>query len=169
MKIDEVIHLLENNRLVFHSLLSGISNDFRLWRPAADKWNLHEIVCHLLDEEQLDFRARIKHVLEAADKPMPSINPTGWVIEKNYASLDFEKTIDLFLNERTQSIIFLKGLQEVNWQTVYHHTTLGTISAEQFLFNWLAHDYLHIRQINRYHYLFLKEKSGIDLSYAGDW
>ncbi len=33
----------------------------------------------------------------------------------------------------------------------------------------LAHDQLHIRQIIRYEFLYLKEASGADLSYAGDW
>lgn len=33
--------------------------------------------------------------------------------------------------------------------------------------NWLAHDYLHMRQIIKYQYL--KEKTNIDLQYAGNW
>jgi hypothetical protein len=35
--------------------------------------------------------------------------------------------------------------------------------------NWLAHDYLHIRQILRLKYEYLKSISEEDLSYAGEW
>ena len=43
------------------------------------------------------------------------------------------------------------------------------MSAKLFLTNWLAHDYLHIRQIIRYQYHYLKESTAIDLGYAGNW
>jgi hypothetical protein len=35
--------------------------------------------------------------------------------------------------------------------------------------NWLAHDYLHIRQINRYCYEMLQQNTRQNLKYAGDW
>ena len=164
-----VIGLLEKNRNVFQWLLADTDIALQNWRPAENKWNLLEIVCHLLDEEVYDFRARVKHTLETPGKTMPSIDPTGWVLEKKYASRNFDETLALFLNERIESINYLRSLKKVNWQSAYHHPLLGEMSAENFLYNWLAHDYLHIRQINRYHFLYLKEKSGIDLSYAGDW
>ena len=35
--------------------------------------------------------------------------------------------------------------------------------------NWLAHDYLHIRQIIRLKFAYLQQLSKEDLSYAGNW
>lgn len=169
MNHSELIPELEKNKQVFDALLNGVSNAMRLWRPADDKWNLHEIVCHLLDEEIYDFRARVKHVLENPDKPMPPIDPQGWVKEKDYAAWDYAETLQRFLIERGDSLSYLKGLQNPYWKQVHQHPKLGEISAGSFLFNWLAHDYLHIRQVNRYQYQYLKVVSGIDLSYAGDW
>ena len=37
------------------------------------------------------------------------------------------------------------------------------------LTNWLAHDYLHIRQIIKLKFDFLKDQSDEHLSYAGEW
>ena len=164
-----VITLLEKNKQVFEALLSDISDDLRHWRPTPEKWNLLEIVCHLFDEEQLDFRARIKHILEMPLATMPPIDPAGWVKEKEYASRDYDQVVELFLAEREISIQYLKNLGGVNWQTTTRHPTLKKVTAGYFLYNWLAHDYLHIRQINRYAYLFFKKNSGLELSYAGDW
>jgi hypothetical protein len=43
------------------------------------------------------------------------------------------------------------------------------MSAEMFLANWLAHDFLHVRQIiaTRFHYL--SHTTGESLGYAGNW
>ena len=164
-----VIQDLTKNKSVFQSLLSDVSDEFRLWRPSPEKWSLHEIVCHLLDEERFDFRARVNHVLKTPGHPMPPIDPAGWVQEKNYISWNYTATLREFLLERENSLKYLQELVEPNWQLVHHHHKLGTISAGQLLYNWLAHDYLHFRQVTRYQYMFLKEQSGIDLGYAGDW
>ena len=169
MNQEWVIRSLEKNKEVFHSLLAGIDIQFQQWRPAADKWNMQEILCHLLDEEIFDFKARVKHTLETPGDPMASINPVGWVLEKNYAGWNYQDTLEKFMQERLQSVAYLQNLKNINGQSVHQHPQLGAMSAENFLFNWLAHDYLHIRQINRYYYLFFKEQSEMDLSYAGNW
>jgi hypothetical protein len=49
------------------------------------------------------------------------------------------------------------------------HPELGMLRAKIFLANWLAHDYLHIRQIIRYQFEYLKVKTEVDLNYAGNW
>jgi len=43
------------------------------------------------------------------------------------------------------------------------------MTASMFFSNWLAHDYLHIRQITRLKYDYLKQLTNEDLSYAGTW
>lgn len=70
-------HLTENLP-VFRDLLSNMTNEEYLYRPAPEKWCALEIVCHLVDEEREDFRARTRHVLEQPDAPLPSIDPVGW-------------------------------------------------------------------------------------------
>ena len=46
---------------------------------------------------------------------------------------------------------------------------MGPLSARFFLENWLAHDFLHMRQINRRKYEYLRAHVGNALDYAGDW
>jgi hypothetical protein len=40
---------------------------------------------------------------------------------------------------------------------------------QQLEANWLAHDYHHIRQVNRRLYEYLQFKSKANLAYAGNW
>ncbi len=169
MGLKDIITQLEHNKKVFENLLKDITDYQYNWRPKPEKWCLLEIVCHLLDEEIYDFRARVKHTLEYPEKDLIPIDPEGWVTTRNYISKDYDNTLKLFLAERQNSIAWLQQLGDVNWNNELKHPELGNLSAELFLRNWLAHDYLHIRQILRYKFELLKSSSKIDLNYAGDW
>ena len=128
-----------------------------------------EIICHLYDEEVEDFRTRTRQVLEHPDTPLPHINPTGWVKERHYIDLDFHKKLEDFLEEREKSIIWLENLENPDWSRAIVHEKFGPLTAKMFLTNWLAHEYLHIRQIVKLKYDQLKDVYNENLVYAGEW
>ena len=160
---------LERNKDVFRYLLTGLSKEQYTWQPAPGKWCLLEIICHLYDEEREDFRYRVNHILNTPDQKLPPIDPVGWVTSRKYMEQDYEEKLRAFLLERNNSIDWLHSLGAPKWDNVHFHPALGNISAEMMLSNWLAHDYLHFRQITRLKYESLCIHSGMDLSYAGSW
>lgn len=166
---DFVIAELERHIKVFESLLLNIPKELLFFRQEEDSWCLLEITCHLLDEEIYDFRARVKHALETPTNKLKPISPKTWPLDHDYLDKDFQKVLEQFLEERTNSIIWLKGLKNVQWDNVVLHPDLGKLHAIIFLENWLAHDYLHIRQINKIKRFYLSQVSDDDLSYAGIW
>lgn len=169
MNHQEIIAKLELNKAVFKAMFSGLAADEIMWRPKPEKWCLLEIVCHLYDEEREDFRARVKHTFESPGSEMPKIDPQAWVAERKYMERNFEEMVNHFLSERDQSVAWLRSLQDPPWKNIYMHPKAGELSAEMFLSNWLAHDYLHFRQItfNKYHYLKANFQTRFD--YAGEW
>lgn len=169
MTISNIINQLERNKILFETMLINKKEKEFLWRPLPGKWCLLEIVCHLIDEEREDFRARVKYTIENPLKEMPKINPEGWVLERAYRSQNYNEKVLEFLNERDNSITWLKTQMDSKWDSAYHHSKFGEMSAKLFLVNWLAHDYLHLRQIIKYQYDYLKEQTNIDLQYAGNW
>lgn len=160
---------LERNKKVFESNLSGLNKNQYLWKPAKKDWCLLEIVCHLYDEEREDFGARLKQILESIDKPFDPIDPEGWVESRKYIEQDFDKKVKDFINERQKSIEWLNSVINHDWKKFYKHPLFGDMTAGMFLANWLAHDYIHIRQIVKIKYAYLESKSPENLSYAGDW
>ncbi|WP_223551314.1 MULTISPECIES: DinB family protein [Aestuariivivens] len=169
MDIKYAINQLKQNQTVFKGLLQNKLPEESLWRPEEGKWCLLEIACHLLDEEQKDFKARIQYIFEQPEYDLPSINPVAWIKEHDYMSKNYEEVVATFLDERQQSVTWLKGQIDANWEQKLKHPKLGEMSAKLFLANWLAHDYLHIRQILRLQYNFLKSHSRLNLDYAGNW
>jgi hypothetical protein len=160
---------LARHRAIFRDLLSDRDPAARVWRPAAAKWSRLEIVCHLLDEEREDFRARVQHALMTPQAPLAPIDPEGWVTARRYAAQDYDAVLAAFLREREASVAWLRTQAAAPWHRGYEHPRLGPVTAGMFLANWLAHDLLHMRQLARYDYQSLQQETGEDLRYAGEW
>ena len=161
---------LQSNKLVFKSLLRGASPALQDFREGPEKWSLKEIVCHLLDEEREDFRLRLQSVLNDPEQPFTPIDPVGWVVSRNYSAADYNQKVQQFLEERTHSIKYVESLSNDSpFSNTYQHPVIGPMSGSFILNNWLAHDYLHIRQIIRVKYAFFGCLSSTSLNYAGEW
>jgi hypothetical protein len=160
---------LSRNRDVFKSLLTGLTDAAYLWKSSPEKWCILEVICHLYDEEREDFKARTKHILETPNKPLPPIDPVGWVTEREYMQQNFSDKLQAFLMEREQSVEWLKSLQSPKWYNAYTHAKFGEMTAKMFLSNWLAHDYFHIRQILKIKFDHLQQMTNEELTYASKW
>lgn len=169
MTNQDIVSELERNGNVFQSLLNGLSSDAYLWRPKPGKWNLLDVVSHMVDEEKEDFRARVRSVLFDPQQPLTPIDPEGWVTQRDYQSNGFEAKLDEFVQERNASILWLRSLENPKWENAFEHPKVGPVTAQLILENWLAHDILHIRQILGIKYKYLKTNTKNPLDYAGDW
>lgn len=160
---------LRRNLSVFEELFTNQAKEFYAWKSHPDKWSLLEILCHLRDEEVEDFRTRTQYALEQRTEIFPSINPEGWAKEREYIKKDYNQVLQDFIKERKASLEWLGSLDNPNWNNQGTHMEYGKISAGFFLKNWLAHDYLHIRQILALQYAYLTVNSKEKLIYAGAW
>ena len=168
----DITDQLRQNAQVFRSLFTEVPEALITWKPSPNDWCLLEIACHLRDEEGEDFRARIECVFTDPQAPLPAIDPQAWVSERDYLRQAYAQVVDAFLQERSESLARLDrwcGTDETPWNNAYQHPTHGPLSAHFFLENWLAHDLLHIRQINRRRYGFLGQHAQHPLDYAGEW
>jgi hypothetical protein len=74
------------------------------------------------------------------------------------------------MTRRARSLRWLEGLDQPDWSRVYEHPTAGPLLAGAVLTSWLAHDFIHVRQLNRLHRQYLAaELSDYPLDYAGHW
>jgi hypothetical protein len=164
-----ILEQFQKNKQVFYELFKDESEELFIWKQTPEKWCLLEILCHLYDEERKDFRFRTKWVLEKPNQIPPPFNPIDWVTDHDYMGQDYNIILDKFLKERESSINWLRSLENINWNHSFEHPKLGKMTAEYFLNNWLAHDYLHIRQIIKLKFDYLNNRFNEDLNYAGKW
>jgi len=166
---DEIVNQLAGNIEIFRAQLRQVTEKMVHWKPSKDKWCVLEVVSHLYDEEREDFRARVQSILQDPNRQLVTFDPLLWVAEHDYIHQDFDVARKRFFKERDFSINWLTNLNSPRWDHTYKHPKLGPISARMMLSNWLAHDYIHIRQINRLFYQYLDSHNECDLSYAGKW
>ena len=160
---------LSANLRVFDHFLGGVGSEQAGWHPAPEAWSLLEVVCHLYDEERDDFRTRLRLILEDPAQEWPPIDPRGWVLSRGYASRDFATMVDGFIAERAASIVWLRGLAD---PALNNARDLGnfTLCGGDLLGAWLAHDFLHLRQINELYYAYTaRAAEPYSVVYAGDW
>ena len=169
MNLKHCIDRLTANAEAFAALAHDVSAEQARWRPAPDKWSILEVVNHLYDEECEDFRARLDLLLHHPEQNWPSIAPQQWASERRYNERALDESLARFLAERRKSVAWLAGLVEPNWAARYERPQ-GSLSAGDLLASWVAHDFLHIRQLARLHWqyvgaLALPHKT----AYAGEW
>ena len=119
------------------------------WKPSPEDWSILEIVCHLGDEEVDDFRKRVRLTLEQPGEPWPPIDPEAAAVERNYAGQDLAQALKRFLDERQQSLVWLRSLDDPDWDAAYDHPNHGPVPAGEIMASWAAHDVLHLRQISK--------------------
>ncbi|HTP01145.1 MAG TPA: DinB family protein [Anaerolineales bacterium] len=169
MNFDTLYLELVDSTSMIQALLSGISDEEARIRPAPGSWSMLEVVCHLYDEEREDFREHLDFILHRQNEEWHRIDPEGWVVERRYSERSLRDMKDRFFGERSNSLDWLKGLGDSNWEASYT-TPYRTISAGGMFACWVAHDNLHIRQLVELRRAHIERISQpLDLGYAGDW
>ena len=169
MKINQAADQLDRQGRAIITLTEGISVGEARWKPDDESWSILEVLNHLVDEEVLDFRCHLEHILYTPQQPWPEIDPQGWVKQKAYNQRSFEDSRMNFQTERETSIIWLLQHNSANLDAAVN-LDWGPLTAGDMLVSWLAHDLLHLRQLIelRYH-LTSKISRPYKVLYAGEW
>ncbi len=115
-------------------------------RPAPGEWAPIEILCHLRDEEDEDFGARLRVVLADAPGFVP-IDPERWVEERRYLHADLASTLDALRTRRAASLALLSSIAPERFQAAVVDPRLGSLSGLDLVAAWVAHDRLHLQQL----------------------
>jgi hypothetical protein len=159
---------LSANADAIRALASGLAEGQAHWKPAPERWSIVEVINHLHDEEREDFRTRVDLTMRSPGELWPRIDPEQWARDRGYQARELGTSLDAFLRERRTSLDWLAGLERADWGATHVHPTIGAMTAADLLAAWIAHDLLHIRQLDELHWQYLSTKAApIALSYAG--
>ncbi|MBI3244630.1 MAG: DinB family protein [Chloroflexi bacterium] len=170
INLDTTLARLSADADTIASLSRGVTDAQARWKPSPDEWSILEVLCHLYDEEREDFRTRVDFTLHKPTEAWPPIDPAGWVTARGYNQREFGSSLEAFLRERRESLNWLMSLQNPDWNSTHQHPRIGAMMAGDVLAAWVAHDHLHIRQLNHLHWQHLSTQvKSISLDYAGGW
>src|SRR5262245_8875314 len=170
LELDYLTARLRSDIDVFRGLLSGVSDEQARWKPAPEQWSLLEVTNHLADEEVEDFRTRVRLTIENPDLEWPGIDPERWAVDRAYNIRDVRESLARFVRERNVSLAWLSAPENIPWAAQTRNPKFKPMRVGDLIASWLAHDMIHIRQMNRLHYEYLAaRKPGFSTGYAGKW
>lgn len=170
MNPDLLIGRLEHFAFALPNLVKGLSEVEARWRPSDGGWSILEVICHLADEEEHDFRKRLELLFTHPERPWPRLNIDEMVEEGNYNERDLAREAERFQRERMRSVRWLRSTGTADWTVTKEHPKFGSLRAGDLLASWAVHDALHLRQIaRRFHDLAVRDAPGFSTLYAGTW
>jgi len=132
--------------VVLDALLAGLDEAEARTRPAAGEWSAVEILCHLRDEESEDFGARLRVIVEGGSE-FTSIDPERWAVDRHYHEATLSEVLEALRSRRQASLDLLAAVPPTSLESSRPHKRLGTLSGEDILAAWVAHDRIHLTQL----------------------
>jgi hypothetical protein len=169
INIEEIIRQLADNAAAMRALVQSVSDEQARWKPDPETWSLKEVMEHVYNEERSDFRKHLKELL--SDPPQP----WGTGRREEYVSPGgCRQALESFLVEREASIAWLMASPAPDWNAAsearFGPSVVLLLSAGDVLVSWVAHDFLHIRQMNELLYAWNeKQAAPYSVQYAGKW
>ena len=126
-------------------LVGTLSTDLLARPPAAGEWSALNCLEHLLDAERMLFPVRLRAFLAGQD--LHDFDP-----RQQHATPESrtpEQLVAAFVHSRQESLVLLKQLKDDDLGRTVQHPKLGTVTLEEMLHTWAAHDLMHTVQAER--------------------
>ncbi|HET8645474.1 MAG TPA: DinB family protein [Vicinamibacteria bacterium] len=118
------------------------------WKPAPDKWSVHEIVCHCADSE-VNASGRIRYVVAEKQPTIQGYDQDEWARALDYHALPLEPALRCLEGTRAHTAELIRRLPEEAWQREGRHSESGRYTAEDWLRIYADHLEKHAGQIER--------------------
>jgi hypothetical protein len=170
MNLQFFIARLAANAKALESLCQETTDEQALWKQSPEKWSIEQVVYHLARTEEKDFRPRLEKTLRAPGENWQPLATSEMRLGETGAANNLTEYLRNFLNEREKSISWLETIENPVWENSHRHNEQLTLAAGDLLASWLAHDCLHLKQIIRLQYDYVKSISEpFKTDYAGKW
>lgn len=118
------------------------------FKPAPNKWSIHEIIIHMADSEVNSFSRARKIICEPGSTIMAYDQDT-WAIRTNYLSQSTDDALELFKILRRMTYKIIKNLPESIWNNEFIHPERGKMTLDDWLNIYEGHVNVHINQMKR--------------------
>lgn len=118
------------------------------WKPAADEWSVHEIVCHCADSETISG-TRIRFLVGTDRPTLSGYDQDDWARRFDYHGLSLDLALRQVEQVRAWTADMIRRLPGSAWSREGTHTESGHYTAEEWLKIYAEHLEVHARQIER--------------------
>lgn len=148
--LSEAMEILHRTPQVLDAQLCGLSDEWLHANEGPGTWTPHQVVGHLIINEKTNFLPRTLLVMSAnEDKTLQPIDMDGHMTMFN--GMKIAGLVAEFTRLRNDNLRQLKALHlsTGDMQRTATHPRVGTVTLENILSTWVAHDLTHLGQITR--------------------
>ena len=113
--------------------------------PASGEWSAMDCLCHLLDAERWVFPVRLRALLSGNNFVGFDPDTQG----THYTTQNPEQLAGEFARLRRASLVEFDQLTTGDLIHTAQHSELGTVSLNELVHEWAAHDLMHTVQAER--------------------
>jgi uncharacterized damage-inducible protein DinB len=121
------------------------SDNARLTRaPAAGKWSIRDILCHLADCE-ITFAFRLRQTVAEAHHVIQPFDQDQWA--SSYSALDARDALELYTAFRRWNLLFIAAVGSAAESKPVQHPERGEMTFRTIIETMAGHDGNHLAQI----------------------
>jgi hypothetical protein len=148
--LENTIALLERTPAALDALLRGLPAVWIDSNEGGETWNVPGVMAHLIHCEQVDWMPRLRMILELGEgRTFTPLDREGSARAGEGNTMD--RVLDEFRQLRANNLGELRALdlkpEDMNRRGM--HPVFGSVTLEEFLSTWPAHDLTHLHQILR--------------------
>jgi hypothetical protein len=114
-------------------------------KPAPNKWNAREIICHLADTE-LVFAFRLRQAIAEQDHVVQPFDQDNWATA--YSVYDIQSALATFAMVRAWNLTFIRSLPPDAFSRTLTHPERGSMTFQVLVETMAGHDLNHLRQLD---------------------
>ncbi len=143
----DLLRYLNNYNEIFH-ILKNLSNEQINYKPAENKWSVHEIITHLADTE-VQSHVRFRTILANKVPYMVYFDEMDWSIILEYTQINSEESLEVIKLMRRVNYNLLSRLKPEDFNKRGIHSTRGELTLKDLVNSYINHVDTHLVQINR--------------------
>ena len=128
--------------------LASVPAEALKWRPAPEKWSVHEVIVHCADSEA-NAHMRIRYLAGEPNPVIQAYDEAHWAREMDYHAHPIDLALATVVAVRANTVPLLRRLTDADWAKGGRHTGTGVYGAEDWLRSYAEHLEVHTRQIER--------------------
>lgn len=126
--------------------LQQFPQDMWTFKPAPDRWSIHEIVIHIADSEANSYVRCRRFVAEPGEGVM-AYDENRWAEALRYHAQSTEEAIELFKWLRLRSYRLIQSMPESVWSNTVLHPENGVMTMDDWLDVYERHVREHVGQM----------------------
>jgi len=139
----------ENGVRLIKEALAEVPREALQWRPAPDKWSVHEVIVHCADSET-NSSMRIRYLVGEDAPVIAGYDQDRWAKTFDYHRVPMDLSLRQLEAVRAWTAAFIRSLPESAWSRTGRHTEIKEpYTADMWLGIYAEHLEIHARQIRR--------------------